>query len=242
MSKKAIILAGGKGQRLWPLTADKPKCMVEVCGIPIISYQLHWLKKFGFTEITVATGYQSEIVEQHAGDGSKWGVQIRFSLESKPLGRGGALKKALKSLNSAESVIALNGDIFSNLDLRQLLVEHQNTTSTATIVTVPLVSPYGILDIDQNDGLVRGFREKPMLPYEINAGIYVFSPEIIDMLPDLGDHEVETFPHLADAGKLRAHRSKAFWRAVDTVKDVSELGAELEKMFLGALFEPSAGA
>jgi NDP-sugar pyrophosphorylase family protein len=221
--QEVIILAGGKGERLRPLTHDRPKAMVEIMGSPILGYQLRWLKSAGIKRVLISCGYLHEVIADYFGDGSKWGVQIEYLVESEPLGRGGGMKRALRQVeNKTEPVLALNGDLITNLDLQ------------ATLVVVPLKSPFGIVDIDGDT--VTGFREKPILPFFINAGIYVLAPSIMDLLPDKGDHEELTFPQLAKNHELKAYKSEAFWRTVDTVKDVSELRNELESMLYGAFF------
>lgn len=234
--KEVIILAGGKGERLRPLTHDRPKAMVEIMGSPILGYQLRWLSAAGFKRVLISCGYLHEVIADYFGDGGKWGVQIEYLIESEPLGRGGGMKRAMRQLeNKKDPVLALNGDLITNLDLDDLFAFHRQHQPQATLVVVPLRSPFGIVDT-QGDA-VTGFREKPLLPYFINAGIYVLNPAIVDMLPDKGDHEELTFPQLAKDNQLKAYKSEAFWRTVDTVKDVSELRNELESMLYGAFFQ-----
>ena len=237
MSGKVVILAGGKGERLRPFTEDRPKPMIEVLGSPLLAYQLNWVRAAGFQHIIMACGYRHEVIESYFGDGSKWQVKIDYLVETQPLGRGGAIKRALQSVDTLDGpILVLNGDMVTSLHIDGLLNFHKQHSSVATLVTVPLRSPYGIVEL-ADDGCVRRFSEKPILPFWINAGIYVFSPEIIELLPDKGDHEQLTFPGLAQNDELRAFKSSAFWRTVDTVKDVSELRAELEKL----LFERDGG-
>ncbi len=231
--KKAIILAGGRGERLRPLTDDRPKTMVEILGNPLLAYQLHWLKSYGIQHVAIACGYQHEIIQKHFGDGSKWDLKIDYLVEEKPLGRGGALKVCMTHLRKSANggpLIALNGDLITNLPIDDLYKTHTQHKSIATLVTVPLRSPYGIVDIEENS-LVTGFREKPELPFWINAGIYLLNSDITDLLPDVGDHEETTLPGLAKSGQLRAYKSKFFWRTVDTAKDLTELTKEIENMF-----------
>ncbi len=228
---RAIILAGGKGERLRPFTDDRPKPMVEVLGIPIIGYQIQWLQAQGVDSIVISCGYRSEVIQQFFGDGEKWGVRIQYSVEEVPLGRGGGIKKAFPMLPPGDGpLVATNGDIITNFNLQSMVECHRVAGDMATLLLTPFVSPYGIVEV--NDDRVIGFREKPTLPYWINGGIYIFSPEIFPYLPDQGDHEDTTFPELSQAGKLGAFMSSAFWRAVDTVKDLSEVNRELEKRLI----------
>jgi NDP-sugar pyrophosphorylase family protein len=232
--KRAIILAGGRGERLRPLTQDRPKCMIEVLGSPILSYQLRWLSAYGVKKVAVACGYLNEMIQSYFGNGVKFGLDIEYVVEDKPLGRGGALKQALKqTIEDEQEVLCLNGDNICNLVLPDFEKFHQQHKPLATILTTPLRSPYGIVETTP-EGDITAFSEKPVLPYGVNAGIYIMNRAIIEKLPDIGDHEETTFPTLAKDGKLKAFNSDCFWRTVDTVKDVNELRNELEGMLMGA--------
>lgn len=229
---QVIILAGGKGERLRPFTEDRPKPMVEILGIPILGYQLQWLQSQGITEVIVSCGYRHEVIQNYFGDGEKWGVRLQYSIEPEPLGRGGALKLAFKLLKEGEDLcLATNGDVITNVRLKPLLQAHRQKECLATIVLAPFNSPYGIVEIDDEDRILA-FHEKPELPYWMNAGIYVLARDIHDLLPDQGDHETSTFPRLATERRLAAFRSRSYWRSVDTVKDLSEVHKELEKRLL----------
>lgn len=229
---QAIILAGGKGERLRPFTTDRPKAMVEILGVPLLGYQLQWLQTQGVTDIIVACGYRHEVIEEYFGAGEKWGVRIQYAVEPQPLGRGGALKLAFGLLREGEDIcLATNGDVITNVRLRPLLQAHRDSGCLATVVLAPFISPYGIVEVDDGEKIVA-FREKPELPYWVNAGIYVLSREIERLLPDQGDHEDATFPRLAAEQQLGAFKSRSYWRAVDTVKDLSEVHKELEQRLL----------
>jgi NDP-sugar pyrophosphorylase family protein len=232
-----IVLAGGKGERLRPFTEDRPKPMVEIVGIPILGYQLQWLQAQGVTDIVIACGYRHDVIQTYFGDGERLGLRIAYAIEQKPLGRGGALRAALTEVPAGEDVvIATNGDIITNLRLAPLLEAHHGRDAVATIVLTPFVSPYGIVEVDGDEHVSR-FREKPELPYWINAGVYALSPAIRDLLPERGDHETTTFPELAKAGRLSAFKSQAYWRGVDTIKDVNEVAAELQHRLLSIFRE-----
>lgn len=232
----AIVLAGGKGERLRPYTEDRPKPMVEVLGIPIVGYHLQWLRAQGVTDVVIACGFRHDVIEGYFGAGEQWDLRIRYAVEETPLGRGGALRRAMAMLpHAADMCAATNGDILTNVPLRSVVAAHRASANVATVVLTPLVSPYGIVEAEGDR--VTGFREKPELPYWINAGIYVLSREIEPMLPERGDHEESTFPQLAAARRLGAYHSRAYWRAVDTIKDLSEVARDVEQ---GAL-DTSAG-
>lgn len=221
--KHAIILAGGRGERLRPLTEGIPKSMVPIIDDkPLIWWMLHWLRSQGVLRATICCGYLYQVITDYVADGAEFNVQVDYVVENEPLGRGGAIKAAMKKIGSQETLLALNGDLITTLDIRQLAQVHEDHRMLATVVGTPLISPYGILDIDADRNIIE-FKEKPRLPYWMNAGIYALSPAIIDFLPDRGDHEVESFPLLAKEKKLRAYLTEHFWKTVDTVKDLSEL-------------------
>lgn len=229
---EAIVLAGGKGERLRPYTEDRPKPMVPILGIPILAYQVNWLRGQGVTRIIVSCGYRHEVIEEYFGNGEKLGLEIVYSVEEQPLGRGGAIKEAFRHLKGDDPfVIATNGDIVTNLNLRAMIAYHQEKAGMATVLLTPLVSPYGIAEVSE-DGHILSFREKPELPYWLNGGVYVLQRDVYDLLPDKGDHEDSTFPELARQRRFFAHQSRDFWRAVDTAKDLSELSKEMEHRLL----------
>ncbi len=230
----AIILAGGRGERLRPFTEDRPKPMVEVLGVPILAYQLHWLQTQGVTDVVMACGYRHEVIIDYFGTGEKWSMRIDYAVEQEPLGRGGAIRHAFGRLAGApELILATNGDVITNLQLAPVLARHRDSGNLATVVLAPYVSTFGLVEVADDD-LVIAFHEKPALPYWINAGIYVMSREAIERLPEVGDHERTTFPELAAERRLGAYKSTGFWRSVDTVKDLSEVSKELERRLLTA--------
>ncbi|MFH1008559.1 MAG: nucleotidyltransferase family protein [Candidatus Latescibacterota bacterium] len=232
----AVILAGGKGERLRPMTEDRPKPMVEVMGMPVLEYQIRWLKLSGMKGAVISCGYRHEVIEDYFGKGERWGLDISYAVETEPLGRGGGIKQALSKVRLRDEsglVVVTNGDIITRINLRKTIESHSASGAMATIVLVPLISPYGVVDLGEN-GCIHGFREKPELPYWINGGVYVFSEGIHDLLPDKGDHEDTTFPRLAREGLLNGFVSRDYWRAIDTSKDLSEAKKDLEKQMIRA--------
>ncbi len=226
---EAIVLTGGPGERLRPLTQERPKPMVEVHGKPILEYVVGWLARQGVEHLIVACSYRHEVIQDYFRNGTDWGIRITYSVEDEPLGRGGAFKKASTALDDAtETFLGMNGDILTDLELGPLVQKHEASEILATLVVTPLTSPYGVVDLDGDR--VIGFREKPVLPFWVNSGIYVFSRGIIPSLPDCGDHEVLTFPRLAREGLLAAYPSNAFWRTVDTAKDLADLEKALSDL------------
>lgn len=224
--KYAIILAGGKGERLRPLTNDRPKPMVEIAGKPILGYQIDSLRSAGVTDIVISCGYKHDIIEEYFGDGHDFGLNISYTIEETPLGRGGGIKAAMKKLPSNwTQTLVLNGDILCKINFKDFFDTHLKAEAIVTDLVVPLRSPYGIVDFNDKNQ-VLGFREKPILPFWINGGIYVFSREIEPLLPEVGDHETETFPTLPKE-KFVVYKSEDYWRGVDTVKDKTEAEKEV---------------
>jgi NDP-sugar pyrophosphorylase family protein len=201
--------------------------MVPVGGRPILDRQVEWLQVIGVTDVVFLAGYRWEAIKDHFGDGEAFGIRAHYSIEDSPLGRGGAIRQGFSLVPEEEqSVMVLNGDIVTSEDPRALLERHQekksaNPAHLATIMVAPMVSPYGLVDLDSS-GDVVGFREKVEMPHWINAGVYVLERAIYPELPELGDHETSTFPRLAQAGGITAYQSRAFWRSVDSFKDLRE--------------------
>ncbi len=223
----ALVLAGGKGERLRPLSEDRPKPMVLLAGKPILEYHLTWLRDNGVTHALLLCGYRADVIQSYFGDGRRWGLTIDYSLEDEPLGRGGAFKLAFGRVPpSEELLIGTNGDILCNQPLAPILRTHRASGAVATVMLTRLVSPYGIVRVAR-DGRILRFQEKPRLPHWLNAGLYVLSRPFFDLLPDKGDHEDTAFPLLAERDQLWAYRARGYWRSIDTIKDLTEATRDL---------------
>lgn len=225
-----VILAGGLGKRLRPLTSDRPKPMIQINKTPIIELQVKWLKKFGITDIIVLVGHLREKIKHHLADGKKFGVNISYIEENVPLGTGGALKNAkdhiIQDGNSDSGFFVINGDILTNLDPFTI-----SEKGSMTLALVPLKSTFGI--VETNGDLVSKFVEKPYIEDRwVNAGVYYFSNDIFDYLPDNGNLETVTLPMLVEKQKLKAKKfSNNYWRSIDSHKDVDEASKEIEQVF-----------
>ncbi len=235
---RVVILAGGKGERLRPYTEDRPKGMVEVMGHPILLYLVRWLVRHNLRDITISCGHLHHVITDYFGDGSKYNCRIKYLVEEEPLGRGGALRLAMEDCENDEPVLALNGDMITNLNVTALIEQHRSSDALLTVLTAPLISPHGIVDID-DEGRIYRFREKPELPFWISAGIYMLDHSIAERLPKRGDHELTTFPQLAEEGRANSFRFKAFWRSIDTVKDLAEIQSEADQEFFDSLVSAS---
>jgi NDP-sugar pyrophosphorylase family protein len=214
---EAILLAGGKAERLGDAAGGRPKALVEIAGRPLVEYQLRLLAAAGVTRVIISCQAGQEPEFEQALGGA--GVELAFAGEEEPLGRGGGLRLAATLRRETGPCFALNGDELFDVDLDALLTHHRNRAPAATITVAPLTSPFGILDVDEQD-VVRGFREAPRLPHWVNMGLYVLDEEAIERLPERGDHEQTTFPELAAAGRLLAFRHEGLWLTVNTPKDL----------------------
>ena len=196
----ALSIAGGRGERLKPITDDLPKSMVPVDGRPLIERQAAWLVSQGVTDVVFLCGYLGEKIQEHFQDGARFGFRAHYSFEETPLGRGGAVRKGLELVPAdAGHVIVTNGDNLTSLRLEDLVSLHFARNAVATMMLTPFQSQYGVVEVGESD-MVTSFVEKGRLPLWINAGIYVFNRGIEDLLPVVGDHETTTFPMLAARG------------------------------------------
>ena len=217
MPSEAIILAGGKAERLGEAAEGRPKALVEIAGRPLAAYQLALLSTAGVQRVVIscAAGQEDSFERELAG----LGPEIVPVGEPEPLGRGGGLRLAAGALRDPGPVYALNGDELFDLDPTQLYDHHLIRGGAATITIAPLKSHLGVVEVDDDD-VVRRFREAPELPYWVNTGLYVLEEEAIERLPERGDHESSTFPELAEEGRLRAFRHMGLWLTVNTPKDL----------------------
>jgi len=218
----ALVLAGGRGERLRPLTDTVPKPMVPVLDRPILWWHLKWLKYYGVTHVVMLVRYQWEAIRDYFGEGKELGLKITYSVESEPLGRGGAIRKGMSTVPASEKyVLATNGDVLSSEDLGRFMAHGKKLSCPVTIMLAPLISPYGIVEF--NEGFrVTSFREKPRLPHWINAGTYFIQRSMEERFPLKGDHEDSLFPQLAAEGKLGAYTGEGYWKSVDGFKDLRE--------------------
>jgi NDP-sugar pyrophosphorylase family protein len=198
---QALILAGGKGTRLRPLTTYTPKPIVPICNRPFLLYQIDTLRRAGITDITLSLSYQPQKIEQQLGDGSDYGVKLKYTVEPQPMGTAGAYKFAEDFIR--EPTVVFNGDVLTDLDLKAVIAEHRERNATATIVLTPVDNPsaYGLVETEA-DGRVRRFLEKPkaneITVNTINAGTYVLEPRVLDYIPKGESHSFEynLFPRL----------------------------------------------
>ncbi|MBB4933106.1 NDP-sugar pyrophosphorylase family protein [Lipingzhangella halophila] len=225
-TREAVILAGGQATRLRPYTDTRPKAMVEVAGHPIIDYQLEWLAGHGVEHVVVSCGYKADVLREHLASRAG-GPRISLLVEEEPLGRGGALRYAASGLRESDDpYLALNGDVLTWFSLDDFVSFHREKGGLVTLALAQYRTSWGIVDVTE-DGTIEGFTQSPLLPFWINAGVYLFERAAIPKLPYKGDHESSTFPELAGEGRLFGYRIGGFWRGIDTAKDVKEASEQI---------------
>ena len=219
---KAIILAGGRGKRLRPVTDYVPKPLIPIKNTPIIEWQIKYLKKFGVNEVIICTGYKSDMIENHLAK-KNLKIKISYSLEKTPLGTGGAIKKAAKSIKD-KSFFVLNGDIITNINLKKL------EKKPNSIAAIELKTNFGILET--KNGKIKKFKEKKeVTDVWMNAGIYHLQKELVKDLPNKGDIEKTLFPNYAKKDKLNTIQIKnAKWYSIDSFKDMEECSQLINKI------------
>lgn len=216
---KAIILAGGLGTRLRPLTDTTPKPLLPVAGIPIIEHALKNFLRHGITDVVLSVGYQADKIKDYFGDGGAWGMHITYSVEDQPLGTGGALKRAAAGVG--ETLLAINGDNLADFDWTSALASHSRNNADITLALYPVedVTHYGIARLE-GEKIVE-FVEKPAAdkaPSNLNnAGGYIFEPSALDILPNgVSSIEKDCFEKLGSEGAVFAFLHQGQWFPTDT--------------------------
>jgi len=222
---KAMILAAGLGTRLRPLTEEISKPMVPIVNRPVMEHIVDLLVRHGFHRLYVNLHYHPDIITRHFGDGEHWGASVTYSYEEKLMGTAGGVKK-LESELGGETFLVISGDALTDLDLTALLSFHRAHGRLATLVITPVSDPskYGVV-ITEEDGRITGFQEKPAreeaLSFVANSGIYVFEPEVLEMIPDgFYDFGTQLFPRfLAEGIDFYGYRHGDYWNDVGSIEE-----------------------
>ena len=225
MTIQAVVLVGGQGTRLRPLTDSRPKPMMSLVDRPFVAHQLDHLRRAGITDVVFSCGYRPDALENYFGDGSDFGVRMSYVVDPEPLGTAGAVKNAESKLH-ADQLVVFNGDILTDLDLEQMIAAHNTNRATGTIALTPVEDPsaFGLVRLHE-DLSVEEFVEKPSAdqlrpgePYRINAGTYLLERAALDHIPagQKVSIERETFPAIPPAGGLYGHPSTCYWRDIGT--------------------------
>ena len=219
-----ILLVGGFGTRLMPLTQDTPKPMLTIAGLPVTEHQLAMARNAGITTVVLATSYLAELFTPYFGDGSKWGMRLIYAVEKTPLGTGGAIAHAAQFLDSDDLIVVFNGDVLSSHDLKRQIHQHEETAADVTLhlTTVSDARAYGCVPTN-TEGRVMEFLEKMENPITntINAGCYIFNPEIVNRIPldTVISVEREIFPKLiANQRKVFGFIDDSYWLDIGTPK------------------------
>ncbi|HYP39732.1 MAG TPA: NDP-sugar synthase [Chloroflexia bacterium] len=232
---KALILAGGQGTRLRPLTANTPKPLIPLVNRPFLDHILYLLRTHGINDVVFAMAYLSDNFEEEYGDGSHLGMRLTYVHEAEPLGTGGAIKNAQAELHTDEAFLVFNGDILTDLDLSDMLRLHRESGSVCTISLTPVSNPsaYGVVDVD-DVGRIQRFTEKPKHEEAtsnwINAGIYILEPSTLEHIPEGNHYMVERglFPTLlAEGAPLYGYRTGAYWLDIGTPAKYIQAHADL---------------
>lgn len=242
---QAVILVGGKGTRLRPLTATRPKPNVPIVDRPFLAYALEWVADHGMTDVVLCCGFKSDAMVEQFGDGSRYGVSITWVFEPEPRGTAGGVKMAEQHLD--DRFLLLNGDVLTDMDLTAQIAAHERSGARGTLALVPVEDPsaYGLVRLD-DDGRVAGFLEKPE-PEEIDtdlisAGAYVLERDVLDMIPAGREVSIEReiWPQLVGDGLFGFVHRDAYWmdigtpeRYIQAVADV--LSGAVETRVLGRL-------
>jgi len=217
---KALILAGGRGKRLRPLTDKIPKSLIPINKKPLIQYTINYLKKFGINEIIICSGYKSKQIQNFLKKKKNFDCKIEYSVEKNPLGTAGAIRNATKNLLD-ESFLVINGDIITNIDLKKILKKPN------TIAANELKTKFGTMEIKNNK--ILKFNEKTDIQNVwMNPGLYHLSRDILKILPRKGSLEAEIFPKLAKNKSLHTVKFKnVLWHSIDSFKDIELSSQEI---------------
>ncbi|MCK4224712.1 MAG: NTP transferase domain-containing protein [candidate division Zixibacteria bacterium] len=226
---KVIILAGGKGRRLYPYTVILPKPLMPIGDFPILEVILRQLKNCHLVDITLAVGHLGNLIQTFFGDGKKWGVNIEYSFEEEPLGTVGPLTR-LKDLN--QTFMVMNGDLLTTLNYLNLIEYHKKRNAIATVAAQKrwVDVDFGVIQKDKDESMVK-YIEKPRLSYLVSMGIYVFEPKILNFIPK---DEKFDFPELMQVllekdKKVSIYNSDDFWLDIGRPDDYQKAVEEFEK-------------
>jgi len=233
---QAVILAGGKGTRLKPLTVNFPKPLVPLGDLPILEIVIRQLARSGFEEIILSTGHLAELIQAYCGDGSRWGIRIRYFRETTPLNTAGALG-LIPDL--APHFLAMNGDILTTLDYRDFFTKHTSNEAFATVATRQREATidFGVVHSDES-GILQRWEEKPSYKFDVSMGIYMLNRDCISLIrpgeplgmPDLLLRIRES------KGPVRCHRTECDWLDIGRIEDYEKAQEDFavkRKIFLG---------
>jgi NDP-sugar pyrophosphorylase family protein len=234
---KAVVLVGGLGTRLRPLTFSIPKPLLPVGETPLLQIIVEQLGAAGIDQITLATGYQAELIHAFCGDGSRFGVEIRYVHEPEPLGTAGPLALVRDWVKPEEPLLLMNGDVLTQLDFRAMRAFSQPYELTVAYTTYRYQSPFGVLSVE--DTRLVEIIEKPSVDYAVSAGIYILRGSVLDHVTDGFLTMPELINRLLDDGRpVGAHHIDGFWLGLETVARFEEAMQELQRLSADVLGTP----
>lgn len=229
---KAVILAGGKGTRLRPLTFSIPKPLLPIAEKPILEIIIKNLKKFGITEVIISVGYQGELIKAFCADGARFGLSVKYVNEEKPLGTAGPLSLMRDFFDGEEEFILMNGDIFTQLNFSSMIDYHKKGKYCITIGyrTYEHKLPFGVLEFEGDR--LHGIVEKPSTVYNVSAGIYVLNASVIDFIPDNTFFSMPDLTNklLEQKSPIGAYRIEEYWLGIENIGHFNEAIKELNKL------------
>ena len=233
MKTSAILLVGGMGTRLMPLTSKIPKPMLQVAGVPFTEHQIRKAAQAGISEIVLATSYKAELFEPYFGDGAKFGIKIKYAVEESALGTGGGIRNAAALLDDCDQVVIFNGDVLSGHDLAAQIQSHINNRADVTLYLTKVedARAYGCVEL-LADNQVKSFLEKMENPVSnmINAGCYIFNRKVIDQIPanQVVSVERDTFPSFLSSGvKVYGYLDNSYWLDIGNPQALVKASADL---------------
>src|ERR687893_323107 len=220
---QAVILVGGQGTRLRPITYDVPKALVPLRNRPFMGYMLDFLRSGGLDGAVLSLGYLPTPIQEYLAECDLNGFSVNYAVEDSTLGTAGGIKNASRYIEGDSPVVAVNGDVLSGMDLGKMIERHESSGALATITLTSVEDPtaYGLVEVD-HDMVVHRFIEKPaadeVTTNLVNAGVYVIEPEVLAMIPSGREVSIEreVFPDLQAGGRLRAHVTSSYWRDIGT--------------------------
>ena len=233
MKTSAILLVGGMGTRLMPLTSKTPKPMLQVAGVPFTEHQIRKASQAGISEIVLATSYKAELFEPYFGDGAKFGIKIKYAVEESALGTGGGIRNAAALLDDCDQVVIFNGDVLSGHDLAGQIQFHIKNKAEITLYLTKVTDAraYGCVELTA-DNQVKSFLEKMENPVSnlINAGCYIFNRKVIDQIPanQVVSVERDTFPSFLSSGvKVYGYLDNSYWLDIGNPQALVKASADL---------------
>lgn len=231
MIKTAVIIAGGEGSRLWPLTNDKPKAMVEVNGKPLLYWDIEWLKSYGIEHIVVGVAYHKEKIVEYLHQNDNFGLKIDISEHTVDGGTAEAFNLAITRFIRDENFVGMNCDELTNMDLSKLVAIHEAKKPLLTMALAPFYCRFSVVNFD-NDLRIHDFQYgKKLKSLPVSMGVYVFNKNIVSHIPKSGSIEDTTFVDLVKANQVLGSMlsDNEYWVSVNTIKDIKEAEAEIKK-------------